>query len=83
MNLASLLTHRPAEWEQAHRQALLEWEKDQRSGYYQTRTVDFKTLGLAVPTGEFIDGQGQVDYAAFFRWADNPQNGDTYDRLDF
>lgn len=58
----------------AHRQALLEWEMRQYGGYYQVRSFDYQTLGLGdAPIDKFVNDDGTVDLQGFFQWADQPE----------
>ncbi len=74
--------------EDAHFQATMAWDKQQRDGYYKVRGVTFDQLGLAQEDLDALalagvdwsrwnkaDGSG-VDFDAFFAWADDPLNAD-------
>ena len=71
--------------EDAHFQATLTWDKQQRDGYYQLRGVTFDQLGLSaadftamavsgVDMTQFLKADGSADFDKFFQWADDPIN---------
>lgn len=65
----------------AHRQAVLEWEKDQYGGFHQMDTISASSLGLDVPPS-LVTPEGGFNPHEYTRWVNSTAGQEAFDRLE-